>query len=95
MIEDIGYLKEHSVKESYMFLVDSKERDKTTFPYPEKYKIEFSSPFKHVYSLEVLDASIPRTQYAIDLHNNKLVYRYGDLNKKNNKDEKNTIAKKR
>ena len=93
-LEDIQYLYKHSEKKSYMFYIDSKDRDKETFPNPNKYAITFSSPFKNVYSLEILDASIPRTQYAIDIHNNILVYKYnssittmhipvGDYNSKN------------
>lgn len=72
MIEDIDYLKKHSMKESYILLIDSKNRDKSVHRTPENYKIDFESPFTHVYSVEVLDASIPRTQYSVDEHNNKL-----------------------
>jgi len=72
MIEDIDYLKKHSMKESYVLLIDSKYRDKRIHRTPENYKINFESPFTHVYSVEVLDASIPRTQYSVDEHNNKL-----------------------
>lgn len=72
MIEDVQYLQEHSLKESYIFFVDSKDRDYTLYPTPQSYRINFSAPFKHVYSLEILDASIPRTQYCVDTHNNTL-----------------------
>lgn len=74
-IEDVEYLKTHSYKESYMFMVDSDTRDKKTYLTPAEYKVQFSSPFKLVYSIDVLDASIPRTQYAVDIHNNKLCYK--------------------
>lgn len=60
------------MKESHMFLVDSKNRDKKTYPMPENYRVNFENPFTHVYSVEILDASIPRTQYSVDKHNNKL-----------------------
>ena len=66
-MEDVQYLKDHSTKESYMFNVDSKDRDKDTYYSPAEYAVKFSAPFKLVYSLEVLDASIPRTQYGVDL----------------------------
>lgn len=75
-MEDVDYLSQHSVKKSYMFYIDSADRDKNTWPHPNTYSIQFSAPFKNVYSLEILDASIPRTQYAIDIHNNSLVYKY-------------------
>ena len=72
MIEDIQYLKNNSVKESYMFFVDSNERDRRVYPTPSEYCIQFENPFKQVYSLEVIDGSIPRTQYGVDNHNNIL-----------------------
>lgn len=74
-IDDIHYLKEHSMKESYMFFVDSKNRDKEKWETPQEYVVTFGTPFRNVYSLEILDASIPRTQYNIDTHNNTLVYK--------------------
>lgn len=76
MIEDIQYLRENSVKENYLFLVDSKDRDKKVFPYSQEYKITFSSPFTHVFGIDVLDGSIPRTQYNVDSHNNRLRIKY-------------------
>lgn len=78
MIEDIDYLRDNSVKESYVFMVDSKNRDKKTWAFPEKYRIDFDTPFKHVYSFEILNAVVPRTQYAIDTHNNMLRLKYRD-----------------
>lgn len=78
MIEDIDYLKENSVKESYVFMVDSKNRNKKTWSHPEKYRIDFNTPFKHVYSFEILNAVVPRTQYAIDTHNNSIRLKYRD-----------------
>ena len=75
--EDVGYLKDNSIKESYVFFVDSKQRNKKNSPNPNEYTLEFDEPFVNVFSFEVLDASIPRTQYAVDTHNNILIFRYG------------------
>jgi hypothetical protein len=88
-LEDVDYLYNHSQKKSYMFYIDSKDRNKELYPHPNNYAITFSAPFKNVYSLEILDASIPRTQHAIDSHNNKLVFVY-NYNKNVNSDP-NTI----
>ena len=74
--EDVGYLKDHSIKESYTFFVDSNDRNRVVHPNPNEYTLNFESPFTNVYSFEVLDASIPRTQYSVDTGNNKLVFRY-------------------
>ena len=69
-IEDVDYLKSHSKKETYVFLVDSFSRDKAIYPTPSSYVVSFTTPFANVVGLEVLDATIPRTQYNIDTNNN-------------------------
>ena len=81
-IEDVNYLKTHSIKQSYTFLVDSKDRDRTKFHQPNHYTVDFTVPFKNVIGLEVIDASIPRTMYNIDYVNNKLYYYIGDSDDK-------------
>lgn len=73
-IEDIGYLKNNSIKQSYTFLIDSKDRDKTLYKEPNNYVVNFEVPFKNVIGLEVIDASIPRTMYNVDISNNILYY---------------------
>lgn len=73
-IEDINYLKEHSIKQSYTFLVDSKSRDYYMYPTPSEYRLEFTVPFRHVIGIEVVDVSIPKTMYNIDYNNNRLYY---------------------
>lgn len=79
-IEDINFLKKNSIKQTYNFLIDSKDRDRLTFPDPNYYTVSFSTPFKNVIGIEVLDASIPRTMYSIDYNNNNLVYYLGNDN---------------
>jgi hypothetical protein len=77
-IEDVDYLKKHSKKQSYVFLVDSAERDRAVYPTPSAYTMTFTTPFNNVIGLEVIDASIPRTQYNIDINNNTLVFMIHD-----------------
>lgn len=73
-IEDINYLKENSIRQSYTFLVDSSSRDRRVHPEPSEYVLEFSTPFRNVIGVEVVDVSIPKTMYNIDYNNNKLYY---------------------
>ena len=73
-IEDVDYLKQNSQKQSYIFLVNSKDRDKLAYPTPTEYVVDFSQPYTNVIGLNVLDASIPRTMYNIDVYNNSLYY---------------------
>lgn len=70
-IEDIDFLKKNSQKQSYIFLVDSKDRNKLAYPDASEYVVDFSVPFKNVIGLNLVDASIPRTMYNIDAYNNE------------------------
>jgi hypothetical protein len=85
-IEDINYLKNNSIKQNYTFLIDSTDRDRDKYPNPNKYVVDFTVPFKNVIGMEIIDASIPRTMYNIDVENNLLYYYLGN-------DENDTIIK--
>ena len=73
-IEDINYLKKNSIKQSYTFLVDSKDRDRRIHPNPSEYTIEFTVPLRNVIGMELIDVSVPKTMYNIDSNNNRLYY---------------------
>jgi len=73
-IEDVDYLKQNSEKQSYIFLINSKDRNKAAYPTPSEYVIDFSQPFHNVIGLNVVDASIPRTMYNVDQYNNTFHY---------------------
>ena len=73
-IEDVDYLKQNSIKQSYIFLSDSAERNRVAYPTPSEYVLNFSQPFTNVIGLEVIDASIPRTMYNVDVINNKVAF---------------------
>lgn len=71
-IEDVDFLKKRSKKQNYVFLVDSKERDRYVNPNPNEYIVRFDVPFNNVVGLEVLEATIPRTMYNVDKNNNTI-----------------------
>lgn len=77
-IEDVDYLKKNSIKQSYLFLVDSGDRDKISYPTPSEYVVDFTTPFHNVVGFEVVNASIPRTMYNVDLINNTIVFSIHD-----------------
>jgi len=79
-IEDVNYLYKNSVKDNAIIFIESKKRDKIFYPTPSEYTITFDNPFKYVYGVEILDASIPRTMYQIDKTNNNLKIVLGDAN---------------
>ena len=73
-IEDIRYLKENSIKQNYVILIDSKNRDLEVYPDPNYYEVNFNVPFKNVIGFDIIDTSIPRTMYSVDKYNNTLYY---------------------
>ena len=77
-MEDVQYMINKGEKETYIFYVDSINRDKINYPSPNEYEIKFNAPFKNVYSIEVIDAEIPRTEYCVELFSNRLTYRIGN-----------------
>ena len=91
-IEDINYMKENSIKQAYTFIVDSSDRDRNMYPNPNNYVVNFATPFKNIIGMEIIDASIPRAMYTIDIDNNSIYYYIGnydgdDFNGDKNGDE--------
>ena len=77
-IEDINYLYKNSIKDNAIIFIESHKRNRDIYSTPSEYTITFDNPFKYVYGVEVLDASIPRTMYQIDKTNNNLKVVMGD-----------------
>ena len=73
-IEDITYLQKNSIKQNYVVLIDSKNRNYETYPDPNYYAVNFDVPFKNVIGFDIIDTSIPRTMYSVDKYNNTLYY---------------------
>ena len=71
-IEDIHYLKNNSIKQTCVILIDSKNRDLNIYPNPNDYVVFFNVPFKNVIGFDIIDSSIPRTMYSVDKYNNSL-----------------------
>ena len=69
-IDYIDFLKKNSIRENYLFIVDSKNRDYLRYPDPNNYEVIFNVPFKNVIGFDIIDASIPRTMYSVDKYNN-------------------------
>lgn len=73
-IEDINQLKNNSFKQTFVLLIDSKNRDYSIYPDPNNYVVNFNVPFKNVIGFDIIDTSIPRTMYSIDKYNNTFYY---------------------
>jgi hypothetical protein len=77
MIEDIDFLYQNSKKENLIILVDSASRNKNTYPNVADFTIMFEQPFTNVYGVDILNTTIPRTQFMMEKHNNTLSYKFG------------------
>lgn len=77
-MEDVQFLRNQAKEESYLFVLDSSKRDKYAYPSPSEYTVQFNAPFKNVTGMELLDASIPRSEYVVDASFNTLVYSVND-----------------
>lgn len=73
-VEDITYLKNNSIKQSYVVLIDSSQRDLLLYPDPNYYVINMDFAIKNVIGFEIIDSSVPRTMYSIDKYNNTFYY---------------------
>jgi hypothetical protein len=69
---DVDFLKAHSKKQKHVIFVDTGSRDKTVWPSPAEFSLDFNTPINYVVNVNILDASIPASTYAVDLHNNTL-----------------------
>jgi len=73
-VEDIKYLRDNSIRQSYIALIDSSQRDLMTYPEPNYYTLELDFAIKNVVGVEIIESSVPRTMYSVDKYNNTLYY---------------------
>lgn len=62
---------------SFLFLADSAARDKNAYPTPSDYVIPFPEALHNVFAIDLLDASVPRTEYTVEAHCNGVAYAPG------------------
>jgi hypothetical protein len=71
-VEDVQFLLQNSEQDSALIFVDSSMRDREFHPTPASYTVDFDEPIRHVFGIDVLDATIPGTMYNVDINNNSL-----------------------
>lgn len=71
-MEDIDFLGANSEIDSTLFFLDSDSRDRTAYPTPAEYVIQFTEPIKLVIGVDILDATIPAAMYIIDANTDTL-----------------------
>lgn len=76
-MDDVQYLVDHAKEESYLFVVDSRQRDTAVHPSPSEYSVTFNSPFRNVFGMDLLDATVARAEYIVDTNTRTLDYALG------------------
>lgn len=76
-MDDVQYMMEHGTEQSFLLIIDSSMRSSCSCPTPSDYYVTFPQPFKNVFSVEVVDATIPRTEYSVEKYTNTLSYAPG------------------
>lgn len=67
-----GINSEDRVGVVHWYHISSGNRDTTKFPNPNSFQYDFDTKLWNVYSVELIRMSIPRGQYTVDEHNNKM-----------------------
>ena len=75
MADDVHWLKSQGglAEKSFLFVVDSAMRDKLAYPTPSDYVVPLPMPLRNVFSVDLVDATIPRTEYSVERATNTLV----------------------
>lgn len=73
---DVKFLTSNATSAAYLFLVDSATRDITFHPDANEYIVRFNAPFENVVGVDLVDASVPRTEYVIEAGENTLTFTY-------------------
>ena len=67
---------------SQKLIVDSRDRDYTLYPKPNKYRYNLEEEYKDVISVELVLGEFPNTVYNIYQKNNQMILKVGDECKK-------------
>ena len=65
-MDDVETIAKFGVDETYIFIADSSKRDEAAYPTDAEFEVTFNSQFRNITKFEVLQASIPRTDYLVD-----------------------------
>jgi hypothetical protein len=74
-MEDVAFMRKVGVEQAYLLLVDSSQRDKRYDKHPNQYDVVFTTPFRNVVGIDIVAASVPRTQYVVEENSNMLAYK--------------------
>ena len=61
------------VTSKHNIIIDSRQRDYSIYPYPNKYLVNLMEPHRSVEKIELIAAMMPKTEYNINSENNLLI----------------------
>lgn len=91
-MDDVQHMIANAKEHSFMFIIDSNTRNRAAYPSPSEYYIPFPQPFKNVFAVDLIDATIPRTEFSVDVHSNVIAYAPGTYTTYDTALEKQTIV---
>lgn len=72
LVEDLK--NKHKFTESRVISIDSRDRNTDSYPDPNMYQIDFGDTLKNVFSIELLSAIVPKSDYNINSNNNTIYF---------------------
>jgi hypothetical protein len=75
-MEDVHALQARGslAEQSFMFVVDSASRNMLAYPSASEYVVDLPVPLRNVFAVDLVDATVPRTEYAVEAGRNAFVY---------------------
>jgi hypothetical protein len=69
------------ITSKHTIIVDSRQRDYSIYPEPNKYLINLMEPHRNVERIELIAAMLPKTEYNINTENNLILLTIGGITK--------------
>jgi len=70
---ELEHPKKKKVTSKHYVVIDSRQRDYSIYPYPNKYLIDLMEPHRNVEKIELIAAMMPKTEYNVNSDNNLLI----------------------
>ena len=71
--------KKSKVLSKHTIIIDSRQRDYSIYPTPDKYLVNLMEPHRNVEKIELIAAMLPKTEYNVNSENNMLLVTIGGI----------------
>ena len=79
LVKDLKNKKKYT--QSICISIDSRDRNEDVYPDSNSYQIDFADTIKNVYSIELVSANIPKSEYNINSNNNVIYFSENEQNR--------------